>query len=62
MVRKIESVFIKSVNVKSYVIEFGCRSSDEFIKELDKKVQLMINQAYDRAKGNGRNTLLKRDL
>lgn len=57
-----KTVFIKNNVVKRKVIDLGLRSTDDFVKELDKRVDIMIKQAYDRAKANGRTTLMKRDL
>ena len=55
------SLVVKS-SIRSLIHELGGRSEPEVINELERQVKVLIVRGFERAKENGRSTLLKRDL
>ena len=50
--------------VKAKIRDFsdGLSIAGDFVDELDKKAQQLIKDACERAKGNGRKTVMAKDL
>lgn len=59
---KSKEILIVGSKVKSVVSEAGCRSDGELVNAISEKVHEMVNNAIERAKGNGRSTVRPYDL
>lgn len=55
------SLLIKS-NCTSLVHDLGGRIEPKVITELERQLQILLIRGFERAKENGRSTLMRRDL
>jgi|AntAceMinimDraft_18_1070375.scaffolds.fasta_scaffold47953_3 histone H3/H4 len=53
---------VKASSVRSLIIDLGGRSSPEFITEIERVLVVTIKKSYERAKENGRNTVMRKDV
>ncbi len=54
--------FIIKIKLKDYLNSKNMRMSNDFSDELEKKIKEIIDKAIERARLNGRSTVMPRDL
>jgi len=53
---------IKGGSVKDLIKSLGSRSNPDFLIEVERQVDIIVRRSFERAKENGRNTVMRKDV